>query len=351
MRGTQLARQWKILRLLESRKRGLTVAELSSELDVPTRTVCRDLEAIQEAGFPIYMERDGRSSYWRLVDGFKSCLPLPFTFTELMALHMSRDILRIFDGTVFQESIESLFDKVKTYLPAETIRYLERISHRVTVGFGPAKDHEAVREIISHVSETTGKRKRIEIAYQAASTGKETTRKIDPYQVWAMNGGFYLIGLCHLRNSVRTFALERVKSLSVLDESFQFPEHFSLEEYLQTAFRVMRGDPKIVKVWFSPGAARVVRESIWHPTQEIREQEDGSLVITLEVPINYEIISWILGFGSAAEVLYPVSLKKRIVEELEASLTRYRSRGLARTKIIPEKKVPATLSISDTRPL
>jgi predicted DNA-binding transcriptional regulator YafY len=351
MRGTQLARQWKILRLLESRKRGLTVAELASELNVPPRTVYRDLEAVQEAGFPLYTEREGRSSYWRLVDGFKSSLPLPFTVTELMALHMSRDILRVFDGTVFQESIESLFDKVKTSLPPETIRYLERISQRVTVGFGPAKDREAVREIISQVSEATGKRKRVEISYKAASTGKETTRKIDPYQVWAMNGGFYLIGLCHLRNSVRTFALERVKNLSVLDESFHFPENFSLEEYLETAFRVMRGDPKVVKVWFSPGAARVVRERIWHPTQELREQEDGSLVITLEVPINYEIISWILGFGSAAEVLQPVSLKKRIVEELEASLGRYQSRGLARTKIVPEKKDPATLSVSDTRPL
>ncbi len=94
MRGTQLARQWKILRLLESRKRVLTVAELSGELDVPPRTLYRDLEAIQEAGYPLYTEREGRSSYWRLVDGFESSLPLPFTVTELMALHMSRDILR-----------------------------------------------------------------------------------------------------------------------------------------------------------------------------------------------------------------------------------------------------------------
>lgn len=117
MRGTHLARQWKILRLLESRKRGLTMADLASELEVTPRTVYRHIEAVQDAEFPLYTEREDRSSYWRLVDGFKSSLPLPLTVTELMALHMSRDILRIFDGTVFQESIESLFDKVKTSLP------------------------------------------------------------------------------------------------------------------------------------------------------------------------------------------------------------------------------------------
>ena len=96
----------------------------------------------------------------------------------------------------------------------------------------------------------------MEIVYKAASTGKETTRKVDPYQVWAMNGGFYLIGLCHLRNSVRTFAVERIKRLSVLDESFHLPNDFSLDDYLQTAFRVMRGEPQTVKVWFAPGAAQ-----------------------------------------------------------------------------------------------
>jgi hypothetical protein len=81
-----------------------------------------------------------------------------------------------------------------------------------------------------------------------------------------------------------------------------------------------------------------VRERVWRPTQEVRGQEHGGPVITPEVPINYEIISWIPGFGSTAEVRQPVVLKKRIVEQLNASLGRRRSGGLARTKIIPEKK-------------
>jgi predicted DNA-binding transcriptional regulator YafY len=55
MRGEQIARQWKIICLLEARKRGLTAAEISSSLDTHVRTICRDLEAIQEAGFPFYV--------------------------------------------------------------------------------------------------------------------------------------------------------------------------------------------------------------------------------------------------------------------------------------------------------
>ena len=130
----------------------------------------------------------------------------------------------------------------------------------------------------------------------------------------------------------------------MLDESFHRPNDFSLDDYLQTAFRVMRGEPQTVKVWFAPGAANVVRERIWHPTQEIRKGVDGSLTITMDVPINYEVISWILGFGSAAEVLQPISLRRRILEELEATAQRYRSRTFVGTKIVRSKKIPATLS-------
>ncbi len=159
MCGEQLARQWKIIRLLEARKHGLTAAEISESLDSHVRTIYRDLEAIQEAGFPLYIEKVEKSSYWKLMDGFRTNLPLPFTATELMSLHMSRDIIRVFEGTIFQESIESLLSKVRAALPPETMRYLDSISARVRVGFGSGKDYGALREIIATLSDATAKKR------------------------------------------------------------------------------------------------------------------------------------------------------------------------------------------------
>ncbi|MGO9116151.1 MAG: helix-turn-helix transcriptional regulator [Desulfomonilaceae bacterium] len=342
MRGTQLARQWKIIKLIESHTKGITVTELASELEVPQRTVYRDLEAIQEAGFPLYTDREGKNSYWKILDTFKKDFPVPMTLTELMALHMSRDLLTVFKGTIFHESIESLFKKVKTALSPEAIRYLENISGRLTVSIGPAKNFSNSKEVIKTLSEATAKRQRVEILYRAISTGRDSRRKVDPYQVWVMNGGFYLIGLCHLRNSIRTFAMDRIKSFKVLDEPFHFPKDFNLEDYLQTAFHVMRGNPEKITVRFSPGAAHVVRERIWHPTQEVRELEGGGLEVSLEVPINYEIVSWILGFGSAAEVVQPISLRRRISEELQRASMKYLERHPS-TKAYT-KNIPARLS-------
>jgi predicted DNA-binding transcriptional regulator YafY len=157
-----------------------------------------------------------------------------------------------------------------------------------------------------------------------------------------MNGTFYLVGFCHLRNAVRTFAMDRIKDFVVLDESFSLPKDFSLEDYLQTAFLVMRGEPQRVKVRFLPGAAQIVRERIWHPTQELRELPDGSLEVSLKVPINYEIISWVLGFGSSAEVLQPLSLRKHLSEELQRAAAKYRDASSLTWTL--QKKIPARLS-------
>ena len=344
MRGDQLARQWKIICLLESRKSGMTAVEMSSYLDINVRTIYRDLEAIQEAGFPVYVEKQDKNSYWMLLEGFKANIPVPLTTTELMSIHMSRDILRVFEGTIFQESMESLFSKVRASLPPETIRYLDNIAANVSVGFGPHKNYQVLKDLVATLSDATAKRNQVEILYGALSTGEELRRRVDPYQVWAMNGSFYLIGRCHMRDAVRTFAMDRIKELTVLNEIFAFPEDFSLEDYLQTAFRVMTGPPEVVRVWFRESAAQVIKERIWHPSQEIREQEDGSLVVTLKVPINYEVISWILGFGSASQVLEPVSLRSRIQGELESSLNQYRSGTGSKKNVTLREKDPLRVS-------
>ncbi|MDZ7697730.1 MAG: helix-turn-helix domain-containing protein [Deltaproteobacteria bacterium] len=93
-RGDQLGRQWKIIQTLISSSQGKSAADLARDLDCHPRTVYRDLEALQVAGFPIYTERAGGKNLWSLLDTMKHHIPVPFTLTELMALYFSRDMLR-----------------------------------------------------------------------------------------------------------------------------------------------------------------------------------------------------------------------------------------------------------------
>ena len=93
-RNQEVIRQWKVLHALESSRHGVTIAALADELDVTTRTIRRDLAALQEAGFPLFDEHDdeGRVS-WRLDGQLFKGLEAGFTLPELCALYLGRNLL------------------------------------------------------------------------------------------------------------------------------------------------------------------------------------------------------------------------------------------------------------------
>lgn len=323
MRGDQLARQWRILRMIESSKQGVTVSQLAEAEGCHTRTIWRDLAAIQYAGFPLRSEKDGNKSLWNFIKGYKFHLPVPFTVTELMGLYFYRDILRIFKETVFYESMDELFRKVKATLPQESLSYLRRIEQTFHIGFKPFKDYSSFREIIQQINEAVVNGRVIEMRYYSLSSKRETTRKVDPFKVWFFNGTLYLIGWCHVHDDIRMFVLDRVKLLHVTDELFIPPDDFDLDEYMRDAFGVIRTDPEEVVIRFDPSLERYLKENIWHPSQVFKKHKDGSLLMTMEVGGLREVMSWVMGFGRGAEVLEPEHLRKAVAEELAATAGRY----------------------------
>jgi predicted DNA-binding transcriptional regulator YafY len=141
-RGDQLGRQWKIIQTLISSKLGKSAAaDLAEELECHPRTVYRDLEALQVAGFPIYNERVEGKHPWSLLDTVKHHIPIPFSIPELMALYFSSDMMKVFRGTVFYDSLEPLFHKVKTTLPPR----IEKIHQKH--GANPPSGHEALQAV------------------------------------------------------------------------------------------------------------------------------------------------------------------------------------------------------------
>jgi predicted DNA-binding transcriptional regulator YafY len=179
------------------------------------------------------------------------------------------------------------------------------------------------------VNEAAVQKKSIEMVYYTMSRKKEGRRKVDPYRIWFFNGTFYLIGYCHQRGEVRIFALDRIKMLHQTKDAFEVPEGFDFEEFMRPSFGVFQRDPVRVKIWFAPDAAGYIKEKIWHDTQEIAPQKDGSIIFEAEVAATQEIKSWVMSWGSKAEVLEPQSLREEIRAESEALLEKY-GRGLLR---------------------
>lgn len=174
-------------------------------------------------------------------------------------------------------------------------------------------------------------KKSIEMVYYTMSRKKESKRKVDPYKIWFFNGTFYLIGLCHVRNEVRIFALDRIKMLHQTKDAFEIPEEFSFKEFIGPSFGVFQGEPIHIKVWFSPDVVGYIKEKIWHESQEILPQDDGSIIFEADVAGTDEIKFWIMSWGAHAMVLEPESMRSEINAEAEKILEKY-GKGIERKK-------------------
>ena len=322
-RGDQLSRQWKIIQSLLAAKRGKSVSELSQDLECHSRTVYRDLEALQMAGFPLYTDRQEGHTLWSLLDEGRHQMPLPLSLTELMALYFSRNMLKILEGTAIHDSLESLFDKVKATLPSGYITYLGKLEHSLEVGVKARKPYRRFQETLAQVHEAVQLRRHIDIRYFTMSRNDTTRRTVAPYTVWFYDETFYLIGYCSLRRDIRIFAIDRIESITLLESQFSLPEEFDAEAYMQPSFGIFHGEPVQVRIRFAPEAAGYIKEKIWHPTQVLTPEPDGSVVFTADVAGIEEIKIWVLKWGAAAEVLKPEALRQQIADEARAILQKY----------------------------
>ena len=318
-RNDQVTRQWHLLRQLES-PRGATLQELVAALpdDFPKhlRTVRRDLEALEAAGFPLLTERADGLTRWKLIEGYGRHIPaLAFSPTELMALTFSRHLLKPLEGTQIQASLDSALNKAAAALPSQAQKFTRQMQDLFSVGLGPHKRYKQHRETIDRLARAIDQHRTIQMRYYSASRNATTRREVDPYRLWYAGGALYLIAHDHRHQEVRLFAVDRIRSMTVTNHAYQMPLGFDVEQYVQDALVIMRGAPITVELLFTKPTAAWVKDRIWHPSQQLTPLKDGRLKMSLRVADTRELIGWILSFGSGARVVEPAALKVKVREE------------------------------------
>ena len=264
-RNDQVTRQWHLLRTMEASREGVTLHGLAdglpAEFSRHHRTIRRDLDALEAAGFPLLTDKvEGRGVVWKLMEGFRRVPALAFSPTELMALTFSRGLLRPLEGTQLQAALDSALTKAAAALPPAAHGYLQQLDGLFAIGLGPHVSYRQHRETIDKLTEAIGKSRTVQLRYFTASRNTTTRREVDPYRLWYANGALYLVAHCHLRDSVRLFAVERIKSCSVTPHAFQLPLHFDLDAYVGDALRVMRGKPVTVELLFDKATTAWVKD-------------------------------------------------------------------------------------------
>jgi predicted DNA-binding transcriptional regulator YafY len=325
-RNAEVIRQWAILKDLEASRR-VTIDDLARRTGVTTRTIRRDLEALQTAGFPLYDETHDGKKYWTLEQkAFRRLDDTGFTLAELSALYFSRTLVESLTGTPFERDVRSAFDKLAGALTPGMKQFLDRMPLVMQAKAEPGAQAAAPRtREVGTLVEATMQHRRVTMRYHSFSSNREKSYVFEPYRLLFGQGGLYVIGMVPEYGALRTFAVDRIEQISLTEERFEPLE--LPDDAFAHSLGVNQGTPERIEILFAPKIARYVRERVWHPSQHATDDADGSLRLTLDVVNDWALKSWILGFGGLALVVAPASLAAEIAAETAAAAERYRSAG------------------------
>ena len=328
-RNAEVIRQWTILREIErARMAGVTIDELAALCGVSTRTIRRDLQALEESGFPLFDDKsgdDGRTRWSINGQAFKG-LSAGLTLSELCALYFSRTLLESLSGTPFRADVERAFDKLGAAHTPHMRQFLDQLPRVIATKADPQRrrpdDEEQMRQVVGRAFEATLHHRQASFTYHSKSSDRTKRYLVHPYRLAHAQGGMYLIAFVPEYDEVRTFAAERMRDLSLLEERFEPPAELP-DQAFPHSLGVHSGPPEHIALLFTAAVADYVRAREWHRSQRVEPQPDGSLRMTLDVCRDQALAAWVLSFGPSVRVLAPDDLAVEIGTALREAGAQY----------------------------
>jgi predicted DNA-binding transcriptional regulator YafY len=309
-----LRRLWMIDRALRA-KTFPTAEELAAQAEVDVKTIRRDLDSLRN-------DRHAPVAYNRARQGWEyttETYRLPaviMTEGELVAMFLAGQALRQVEGTPYAADLQIAIEKLSEFLPDEISVHWETLDQ--TQSFHQTVTTLQDIDVFRQLADAVLHHQQLRIRYWTASRDAESERIIDPYHLACIDGAWYLIAWCHRRNSTRTFAPARIREISPTGQTFAPPADFHIADYFDGTFKVVSESHQPmqkVRLKFAASAGKYIREKIFHPTQKLTANPDGSVLLELSLRSLIEVRRWVLSWGSECEVLEPAALRADIHRE------------------------------------
>lgn len=326
-------RFYKIDQLL-SERRVVPFAVLQEKLEVSRATIKRDLEYLRNRlNAPIIWDRDARGYRFAspaesgLGAGGKYELPgLWFSAAEIHALLTMQHLLaNLGQGGLLGEQVAPLQARLRGLLGSAE-NPAEEIERRVRVLGATARSMPLER--FSTVGSALLRRCRLRMAYFARGSGETSERVVSPLRLVHYRDNWYLDAWCHLRQGLRSFAVDAIRQAEIMDEpAIDVPDE-EMDQELGAGYGIFSGRAvEWAVLRFSPARARWVSVESWHPAQKGGFDADGFYRLELPYSDDRELLMDILRHGRDVEVLSPPALRQRVAEELAAARTLYSQPG------------------------
>lgn len=320
----QIERIIKILELL-SMKRKLSTDDLHRHFDkqVSLRTVQRDIKAIEAAGIPLFMDKDSSGkNYWYFSRDYKKMVLPSIQPNELLAAYILKSYLKTFKGTQIETDLNSVVDKLETFAPGDV--YLDMNTDESIIwnqDFGDF-DYQKFGGILEETIRSITQEYWCTVTYEAQ---KEEQKSFDIFihRLYTYNSIIYLAVTSEKYNDYITLALHRIIDLKKAANQAQKPDPFDIERFRKNRFAVFSGKPVHIKLQINKETAHYFTNRQWHPSQKLSLNEDGSLLLEMDVPITWELIGWILSWHSFIKALSPPELIDKLQERLKETQELY----------------------------
>ena len=313
-RGRQLLRVLKLIKLFEHSRYGMSINELCREMAVTRRTLYRDLEMVEDAGYRFVKEGGGGglSKKWRFPPGMRKAPDKPYTESELLSLYFCMNLLQPFRGTPLRDGLESLLAKIEATFTEEEREYFGDLVFTHVAKMTPSKDYRRHAASVGVLSRACLEHRKVEVTYRAGDD-QSKTYAFSPYCIAYYGGELYTIGWSDLRESVRTLRVDRIRAIRPLPQKFERPKDFDPEDYLGRSFGIYsEGEQERVEIEFAKEASRTVLEREWHPTQRIEQGPGGKVTLKMTVQGLHEVARWVLYHAPYAKALEPKELREMV---------------------------------------
>jgi predicted DNA-binding transcriptional regulator YafY len=313
----------KIVRL-GNRRTGVTMEELKRELDVSKASVTRDIEFLRNRmGCPIHWDaQQHRYFINKLPDGQRFELPgLWFDASEVFALLMMVNLMEGIEPGFVLVDLSPMTERLKAILAAGGKSAPELESKVKLIHFAPRKVEPAYFQTVA-TALLDGKR--LALHYLRRDKQQRTEREISPLQLVHYRENWVLDAWCHMRNDLRSFAVEAIEGVSVVDKPAKKVSRDEMREHFQSGYGIFAGKAihrAVMK--FTAKRAQWVSLESWHPNQSSRWEHDGSFILEVPYSNDEELVMDLMRYGSDVEVLGPPELREHVHHALSAAAKQY----------------------------
>ena len=321
MRHDKATRLLDLARMLAGSSEGLTLDEMAREMAVGRRTAERMRDAVW-AAFP-QMEAidDPPTKRFRIPSGLDSLFQTP-TAEELAALRTAADSYAASGAEGRSSALYALERKLLSALRGAARRKVapdvEALVQAETIGVhaGPRPYEDeavlgAIRLAIKGLSA-------LSFRYEGGSTPGRT-REVTPLGILFARSN-YLVALEGDDPRPRSWRLDKMKDLRVLDRPAPPPEDFSLQAFADESFGIYHGAVENVVLRIRPDRAEDAMRWRFHSSQAVRPEPDGSVTVAFRAAGMLELAWHLFTWGDGVEIVAPPSLRELMVTELKRAL-------------------------------